>query len=82
MQHPLLGKASTFFSQVIITPKENTVLSFRGDAAHHVKRFSSGKGVARVSLVVEQYKILPMHRELVQPITTSMTLGPDIPLRE
>lgn len=37
-------------------------------------------GVPRVSLVVEQYKIKPRHMKLVEPITTSMWLGPDIPL--
>ena len=38
--------------------------------------------MARISLVVEQYKIKPHHMMLVEPITSTMLLGPDIPFFE
>ena len=41
----------------VIAPKENTLVTFRGDAFHQVKSYSTRTGRERVSLVLEQYKI-------------------------
>lgn len=40
-----------------ITPSENMMVAFRGDAAHNVLGFQSPSGSPRISLVFEQYKI-------------------------
>ena len=50
---PVLGA----FPEKVITPKENTLVTFRGDAFHQVKSYSTRTGKERVSLVLEQYKI-------------------------
>jgi hypothetical protein len=87
--------------QVLITPEENMVVSFRGDACHYVETFStvqqsSGSGRSsggrggvsggdgdvdqhRVSLVIEQYRLLPEDKKLVVPYTASVALGHGIP---
>ena len=62
------------WAQVILRPVENTVVSFRGDACHRVERFSSAKGTARVSLVVEQYKLKPRDMARMLPLTSSVHL--------
>ena len=58
--------------QVILRPVENTVVSFRGDACHRVEWFSSAKGTARVSLVVEQYRLKPREMARMLPLTSSV----------
>ena len=99
-----------FVLQAVITPEENMVVSFRGDACHYVETFSmaqessggdgsrdssggsggdgSGDGRGedfsegsqhRVSLVVEQYRLLPEDKKLVVPYTASIALGHGIP---
>ena len=40
-----------------VTPKENTLVTFRGDAFHQVRSYKTKTGSERVSLVLEQYKI-------------------------
>ena len=50
---PRLGETP----QETIVPKENTLVTFRGDAFHQVKSYSTRTGRERVSLVLEQYLI-------------------------
>ena len=70
---PAYQPASLFvWAQVILRPVENTVVSFRGDACHRVERFSSAKGTARVSLVVEQYRLKPREMARMLPLTSSV----------
>lgn len=40
-----------------IVPKENMLITFRGDAFHQVRSYRTKSGAERVSLVLEQYKI-------------------------
>jgi hypothetical protein len=40
-----------------VTPKENTLINFRGDAFHQVRSYRTKSGSERVALVLEQYKI-------------------------
>ena len=58
--------------QELLRPGENTVVSFRGDACHRVEWFSSAKGTARVSLVVEQYRLKPREMARMLPLTSSV----------
>ena len=47
------------YTKVVIQPRENAMVEFRGDAGHRVKGFSSPSGGQRVSLVIEQYQLSP-----------------------
>ena len=40
-----------------VRPKENMMVTFRGDAYHQVRSYRTKSGAERVSLVLEQYKI-------------------------
>ena len=42
-----------------VTPRENTLVHFRGDLAHEVRAFSGAPGALRASLVIEQYHFPP-----------------------
>lgn len=42
-----------------VTPKENTLLHFRGDLAHQVNAFEGAPNEVRASLVIEQYHFAP-----------------------
>ncbi|CAD7702319.1 unnamed protein product [Ostreobium quekettii] len=48
---------NTELDKAIITPAENTMVEFRGDACHRVRGFWSPSGARRISIVVEQYRI-------------------------
>ncbi|KAG1652902.1 hypothetical protein FOA52_011807 [Chlamydomonas sp. UWO 241] len=56
----------------VIKPIENTVVAFRGDAPHHVQGFHTNTGLARISLVVEQYRIADQDMHRVQPYYSSI----------
>ncbi|GMH38548.1 hypothetical protein BSKO_06432 [Bryopsis sp. KO-2023] len=45
--------------KAVVTPAENAMVEFRGDAYHRVRAFRSPSGKPRLSLVFEQYKIHP-----------------------
>lgn len=45
--------------KAVVTPMENTMVEFRGDAYHRVRGFSSQSRTPRISLVFEQYRISP-----------------------
>lgn len=42
-----------------VTPRENTLVHFRGDLAHEVRPFSAAPDALRASLVIEQYHFAP-----------------------
>ena len=44
-----------------VTPKENTMVAFRGDSFHQVRAFRTNTRKRRLSLVLEQYKINEKH---------------------
>eukprot|EP00955_Chlamydomonas_euryale_P089004 364429-Chlamydomonas_euryale.AAC.2 len=62
--------------QVAILPKENALVTFRGDTLHGVQSFRSDSGLARVSIVVEQYKVKP---ERYARVATFHTSEPGLP---
>ena len=71
---------SRLYPQEVITPEENMMISFRGDACHKVESFYTATDKTRVSLVVEQYKINAEDMDFVIPLTSSIFLRHDIPL--
>lgn len=57
--HPK-GIPDTEEREIVMHPKENTIVSFRGDCLHRVVKFASASGRQRISLVLEQY-VVPKH---------------------
>eukprot|EP00798_Chlamydomonas_sp_ICE-L_P026136 gene26136-11856_t len=57
--------------QVMVTPRENVMVCFRGDSGHAVRGFKSKSGQIRVSLVLEQYILSKTHLLLVPTFQAS-----------
>lgn len=47
----------TEYTKASLSPVENMMVEFRGDAFHKVKGFTSHNNEERISLVFEQYQI-------------------------
>ena len=61
-----------------VAPKENLLVTFRGDAFHQVRSYRTKTGSERVSLVLEQYKIdedvYPKTVKFVEAHKSNMTM--------